>query len=649
MFLDVLTKDFVGRPQLRTSFYCAGKKRAGVTASSLPFETSRLYVIESSSERHIRFMSETAAIRLSGETAPAATRLKSKLTPQDRKQTEHSVDSAMLHDASEARAQDTASTTSIPSQATTSPSDEAAAKISAPKDAAPHAGEVELKLLVDADRLADFNNAPVIVAHARNKGARKHLKATYYDTPRRALWRNRLSFRVRQTGARYVQTVKAELADDPLRRGEWEASVPSMTPDVALAAPFLPAKLCADIEADGLETVFVTDIRRHQRIIELSSGTVEIAFDQGTLKAGDRSMPVSEIELELKRGSTSAIYELALRLAEYGPVRPSIRSKSARGFDLAADTPPSARKPRKLTLDPSVPLDDAFATILRSCLHHLLESMPAAEDGRDPEGIHQLRVSLRRLRSAFDLMRSAGSLSRLESLRSEASWLARNLSAARDWDIFQKGTLPTIAKGCPSIAGFDALGEVAEECRSAAYRTARVVLADRRCARFVIELGGWIEARGWRSDVPPEGLGQLAEPAINFAGRLLSERHLKALKRGRGFKSLSAEERHRLRLAIKKLRYAVDFLLPMYGQRKSTRRYFNKLADLQEELGSYNDMATTTSLLGGLNADSSDSGTAAAAIAGWQAHAMVGAEARLRNAWSDFARMKAPWSGEAAA
>jgi inorganic triphosphatase YgiF len=384
-------------------------------------------------------------------------------------------------------------------------------------------------------------------------------------------------------------------------------------------------------------------------MVDLPSGTVEVAFDQGVLKSGDRSLPVSEIELELKAGSASAVYELALRLAEHGPVKPSIRSKSARGFDLAADEPPPVRKPRKLRLDPSTPLDDAFATILRACLHHLLEAMPAAEDGRDPEGIHQLRVSLRRLRSAFDLMRSAGSLSKLEALRSEASWLARNLSAARDWDIFKKGTLPTIAKGCPLVAGFDALGQVAEEHRSAAYERVRAVMADRRCARFVIELGAWIEVRGWRSDVPPENLTQLAEPAINFAGNILSARHMKALKRGRHFKSLSTQERHRLRLAIKKLRYAVDFLLPMYGQRKATRRYFDKLADLQEELGSYNDMATTSSLLAGLQTEALEGGTAAAAIAGWQAHAMIGSERRLRDTWADFAKIKLPWAEEVAA
>lgn len=359
-------------------------------------------------------------------------------------------------------------------------------------------------------------------------------------------------------------------------------------------------------------------------------------------KTTERSVdPASEIGSELKRGGASALREVAQRPAERGPEKPSIRSKSAR--DFTANLPPVARKPQKLRLEPSISLDDAFATILRSCFQHLLESMPVAEDGRDPEGVHQLRVSLRRLRSAFDLMQSVGSLSGVEALRTEATWFTRSLSTARDWDIFRTVTLPAIAKACPSIAGFDALGRAAQRCRSATYRTVRRVMADRRCARFVIELGGWIEARGWRWGARPEILSDLAEPAIHFAGRLLTERHVKALKRGRHFKSLGADERHRLRLSLKKLRYAVDFLLPMYGHRKPIRRFSARLTDLQEELGSYNDMTTTSKLLAGLEAEASDSATAITAIAGWQAHAMLGIETRLREAWSDFARMKAPW------
>lgn len=506
-------------------------------------------------------------------------------------------------------------------------------------------GEIELKLIVDAGRMAHFNAAPVIAAHARNKGARKHLKSVYYDTPERALRRNGLSLRVRQSGARFVQTVKTEIADDPLRRGEWEASVPSLAPDLALAMPFIPEKLRSSLEAHPLEAVFTADVHRHARMIDLPTGTVEVAFDQGELKAGDRSLPVSEIELELKGGSASTIYEVALLLAEQGAVKPSIRSKSARGFDLAADLPPSARRPRKLRLDPSVTLDEAFATILRSCFLHLLQSLPAAEDGRNPEGVHQLRVSLRRLRSALDLMRSVGALKDLDALRSEAKWLAQELSAARDWDVFRLETLPTIAKACPAVAGFDALGRAAARSQSDAYRRAHHALDDRRCAVFLIGLGHWIETRGWRNDVAAEDLGQLAEPAVNFAQRILSEQYAKVLKRGRRFKSLTIEQLHRVRLATKRLRYLGEFLLPLYEDRKSTRRFSRRLAGLQEELGAFNDMAVTASLLARLDAEP-DSAIAAAAIAGWQARASVGVQPVLQGTWRDFTGARVPWASQ---
>ena len=516
-------------------------------------------------------MSDTDARTPSRESARAVAGLNGDRAPQGQEKTDNSVASATEQDLAEPRSQEPAIEGILLHEA--SPGSKAAAsEVSLPSGAAQLDSELELKLLVDYDRLSDFNDAPIIATSARNKGTRKHLKAVYYDTPERTLWRNGLSLRVRQSGARFVQTVKAEFGSDPLRRGEWEASVPSIAPDVALAMPFIPAKLRANLECQQLEAVFSADIHRSQRIIDLPSGTVEVAFDHGLLKSGDRSMPVSEIELELKGGSPSAIYELAHRFAEHGSLRPSIRSKAARGFDLAADIPPATRKPRKLRLDPSIPLDDAFATILRSCLHHLLESLPAAEDGRDPEGIHQLRVSLRRLRSALDLMRSVGSLSKLELLRSEARWLTQNLSAARDWDVFQTETLPTIAKSCPSIAGFDVLGQVTEKRRAAAYRKVRLALADRRCSRFLVVLGGWIEARGWRSDVAPERLRQMAEPATYFARHILSDQYAKVLKRGLHFKSLTAEQQHRLRLSVKKLRYVTDFLLPLYGHRKPATR-----------------------------------------------------------------------------
>ena len=275
--------------------------------------------------------------------------------------------------------------------------------------------------------------------------------------------------------------------------------------------------------------------------------------------------------------------------------------------------------------------------------------MPAAEDGRDPEGVHQVRVASRRLRSALDSMATVVPSETLDALRDDARWLASSLSAARTWDIFQGETLPAVAGSCPAIAGFDILGQGAEERRLDAYGDARQALADNRSARFLIRLGAWIEARGWRSDAGPESLPLLAEPAFSFARRILSAHHAKVLKRGRHFKSLTAPERHKLRLAVKKLRYVADFLLPLCTDRKSAKQFTSRLSQFQDELGAFNDMATTGALLAALVAASAESGPAAAAIAGWQAHAMVGAEERLRSAWRDFARTRPPWAPPAVA
>ncbi|WP_257166788.1 CYTH and CHAD domain-containing protein [Bradyrhizobium sp. SRS-191] len=525
-------------------------------------------------------------------------------------------------------------------------SDAAAPSLPDPEAGTGH--EIELKLLVDPTQLAGFNAAAIVAAHARNKGTRKHLKSVYYDTPKHALWKNGFTLRVRQTGARFVQTVKAQHSDDPLKRGEWEASVASLEPDMSLAAALLPEELRDTLTNATLQPVFTSDVHRHARLLDVPGAVIEIAFDSGVIKAGEHSEIVSEIELELKNGNPAAIYEIALRLAEHGDVRPSIRSKSARGFDLAAGRPPGAEKPRRPSFDPAVSLDEAFAIVLRGSLHHLLQALPAAEDGGDPEGVHQLRVALRRLRAALHIMRPLGSSAALDGLETDARWLAQNLSAARDLDVFLTQTLPEIADACTMVAGFDTLRALAERQRDLAYRKLRIALADRRCTSFVLGLGAWIATRGWRNDVSPDELGRLAGPAVDFAGPVLSERHQRVLKRGRRFKKLPAERRHRLRLALKKLRYSIDFLLPLYGQSKPAKRYARSLADLQEQLGHYNDMAVTAGVIETLGTTSTDAAIAAAAITGWHAHAMAGVEDPLRDAWRGFTKTPTPWQPEEA-
>src|SRR6516165_2671540 len=233
------------------------------------------------------------------DDAPAVGGPEGDLVQKDENGTENPIAFARQHAVAEPPAQESPCSDETLLREAQPQSDTARLEAALPDGARP-GGEIELKLLVADDRLADFNAAPIIATNARNKGTRKHLKSVYYDTPERALRRNGLSLRVRQSGARFVQSVKAEFEDYPLRRGQWEANVPSIDPDVGLAIPFIPANLRSDFERHQLEAVFTADIHRRTRIIELPSGTVEIAFDHGFLKSGSRSMPVGEIGLELK-------------------------------------------------------------------------------------------------------------------------------------------------------------------------------------------------------------------------------------------------------------------------------------------------------------------------------------------------------------
>lgn len=533
-----------------------------------------------------------------------------------------------------------------------------AAGAEAPGDATPDAApeaepapepssgtETELKLLVDADDMPAFQAAPVIEEHATNRGVRRRLRAIYYDTPDGRLRKAGLTLRVRQSGTRFIQTVKSAIDHDPLRRGEWEATVPSMAPDIALAVPFLPARLGARLLEHAPSPIFSTDIRRLVRTVALPSGRIEVSFDVGTISAGETTAPVAEIELELKGGSAQALYELGLRLLEHGPARPSVRTKSERGFVLADGSAPALAKPGRPDLPDGASLDEALRAILGAILRHLFDALPAAEDGRNAEGVHQTRVALRRLRALFGLMRAVSDSPSVEAFRAEASRLADGLGKARDNDVFIAETLASVEAALPGLHGFDALRGAALARREVLYREVRALIADQRTSRFLLGLGAWIEQRGWRGEASPEALAVLAEPAASFAAGTLSALHGKVVKRGRHFKSMEPEARHRLRIAAKKLRYATEFLAPIFGDEKRLRRYAGALAELQDQLGRFNDMATTARIVSGFGDDPAARSQAAGAVIGWQAQGLTTAEPSLREAWHDFRRATPPWDG----
>lgn len=295
-------------------------------------------------------------------------------------------------------------------------------------------------------------------------------------------------------------------------------------------------------------------------------------------------------------------------------------------------------KPVELAFADDTTLEQALDGILRAALQRFLDNQPAAEDGREPEGIHQYRVALRRLRSLLGLIRSFAPSSQLDAFRQEAKWLMSNLNDARDWDVFVTQTLPTISQACPSINGFDVLSGAAEEQRMKAHDKAQAAITDPRAGQLQIALGLWVEQKGWRSDATPAGLDLLSAPARGFAAEVLDKLHRKALKRGRRFRKLAPEERHKLRIALKKLRYAADFFLPLLAKPKRKRRYGKTLSALQDRLGRYNDMAVAEQLLEPIVKSEIPVAAhrAAGAVLGWQAGHLSRDDSDLVTAWKTF-------------
>ena len=259
-------------------------------------------------------------------------------------------------------------------------------------------------------------------------------------------------------------------------------------------------------------------------------------------------------------------------------------------------------------------MDEAVDAIFRACAAHCAANHDAVLDSRDPEGVHQFRVALRRLRSALVVFKSVLPADDAAWLEGEASELIDLLGPARDWDVFITETLAAVRAARPDDEVLPALDAAAEVERRRAYERAEVLRAPDYTS-FLLSFGRWIETAGWRSR---DKRAVLDRPLARMAGRLLDKRHRRLLKRGRDFEGLSDKHLHRLRITLKKLRYAGEFFASQFPE-GNPRPYIKALRRLQDDLGRLNDAAVAERLLNGLLAARGGSGDHAAISMGARA------------------------------
>jgi inorganic triphosphatase YgiF len=515
--------------------------------------------------------------------------------------------------------------------------------------------ETELKLRGDPETLQRLWQS---LPQASNAGAPKikDLENVYYDTADLRLRKRGLAFRIRRDGTRFIQTVKTgdTATSAVMARGEWESEVPSLEPQPDIVDdPAIRAALGLLLPGE-LRPVFTT--RVHREVLEVN-GTdalgrlkvIEAAFDRGEIEAAGAREPLAEIELELLEGPPRALFDLALSLQDIAPTQIETRSKSARGYALATGRKPTWHRAEALELTARMRVDDALAAILGACLRHWTANELAALDGGDPEGVHQLRVGLRRFRSALSVFGDLLPPAQLDWLKTEAKWALTALGPARDWDVFQSDLLAPLEAHRPADPDLEVLRAAARERQAAAYSQVREAISAPRYTRFLLQLGGWLEDRGWHcAELTAEQDTALNQPLLGLATTLQAKRHRKALKLGKGFKHLPTAERHELRIAVKNLRYTTEFFRDLYPAKRA-KPYLAALRDLQESLGHLNDVAVAEHLLAELTRTAGRGKAAgrlhqaAGRMIGWYDRAVLDFEPDMRRTWKSFAATTPFW------
>jgi CHAD domain-containing protein len=309
-------------------------------------------------------------------------------------------------------------------------------------------------------------------------------------------------------------------------------------------------------------------------------------------------------------------------------LHPEAASKAERGYRLFAATPLEARRASPVTLDAGISSLVAFRTIALACVAHLQENEQGVRESDDPEFVHQARVAIRRLRSALRLWKPQ--LPEAFVATYDAQWraLALILGDARNWDVFLSEMLPELASSFPERSEIGALSRYATRQRESRRKRVRAALKNVAYSRLLLEFTAAVL--------------KLAESAASavplkvFAVHCLNKRAKKVIQQASAT-AKDAASRHRCRVALKRLRYALEFFDSLLPQ-KHLESYHQAVTQLQDLLGQMNDLDVAVQLIEeALPAQPADE------IHAWMSQRNDLLLHKLDKSLNAFLRQKLPW------
>jgi triphosphatase len=248
--------------------------------------------------------------------------------------------------------------------------------------------------------------------------------------------------------------------------------------------------------------------------------------------------------------------------------------------------------PFVLSADLSV--EQGLQIIVGNCLTHIQGNLPGVRQTGDIEYVHQMRIGLRRLRSAlqiFDEVRNCPT-----NIQSELAWLTDQLGNARDWDVLGTFTLPALADKVIDLPGLDQLQKQVQQVARRKRQRCAAAVDSTRSARLWGSLENWLEDTDRNILHTASSIDCMSMPLPHFATRVLPHYQRKLRARYGAMEPGDPHSRHRVRISAKKLRYAAEFFQSYYSG-KSAHRFITRLAALQDALGISNDTTVAEQLL----------------------------------------------------
>jgi inorganic triphosphatase YgiF len=489
--------------------------------------------------------------------------------------------------------------------------------------------ELELKLELTREELQRVHAHPALGNLAVGEPVRQTLRSIYFDTPDYRLRALGIAFRLRSEGERWLQTVEAGRSDasGSLPGSAGDGSVERPEPNLDLIPNRrMRRRIEKAVARSVLEPVFETVVERTTRQLHAAEGDLELALDEGVVRAGGSESSLCEAELELKSGSPECLLHTAAQLFAAAPLRLANGNPADRGYSLALGrkaigqaVPQRAELPY---LAPDHTCSHTLALLVQSAATQIAANRTAVLETEDPDAAHQLRIGLRRLRSALLAFRPLSDTTAGRELERHARVLARRVGELRDADVLIEEIYAPVAGNMRHDPGLSGLREALLAHRISMRDRVRSELRGQQWSVLQLYLALWPRTM--------EGAGELSMPVAKFARLALKKRWRKVADSGERLDDLDVVERHAMRKALKTLRYTAEFFASLYPA-QATRRFIKEIRSLQEEFGYLNDVVAAERLTAICRAscpDNCEAQRAAGFVLGWH-------NAQAVHAWKD--------------